>query len=138
MTTDARLMSRVVSGVVVLVAMAGCSSDKDPFKEWDAAQKYHDYVPATARTVAQGTGLLSFTAPANGIVYLVDTSAMNTIKGVQKPSALVSGYVRTGTEVFFDPTTKRAYTKGRQGAHLTNVVAGHNYELRFDPIDKTK
>jgi hypothetical protein len=132
------MVGRFASVIVILAVVAGCSSDKDPFKEWDAPQKYQSYVPETARTVAQGTGVLNYAAPENGTLYLVDMSETETIKGTTKPKALLSGYARAGSEIFFDPNAKRAYTKGRQGLMLTNVVPGHNYELRFDPIVKKK
>jgi hypothetical protein len=116
-------------------AGAGCSSTpKDPFEEWNAGSKYHNYVPATAKTVAQGVGTLTFTAPANGTAYLLDTSEMVKLKEVTKPKVIISGWLPAGTEVTFDPAAKRVYAKGRSGVGLTDVDPAHTHELRFDRV----
>jgi hypothetical protein len=68
--------SQIVATVVLLIAyVGGCSSTpKDPFEEWNAGSKYRNYVPASAKPVAQGTGTLTFTAPSDGTAYLLEGS----------------------------------------------------------------
>lgn len=127
--------SQIVATVVLLIAyVGGCSSTpKDPFEEWNAGSKYRNYVPASAKPVAQGTGTLTFTAPSDGTAYLLDTSEMVQVKEVSKPKVIIGGWVPAGTEVTFDPAAKRIHAKGRPGVGLTDVDASHNHELRFDP-----
>src|SRR3954470_9488737 len=100
----------------IAMSIGGCSSGpKDPFDDAGMApQKYRDYVPPSARTVASGPGTITFTAPENGIVYLLDTSSSTSIEGVQKPKALISGYVAKGSEVVVDAQDRRVHLKGRK------------------------
>ena len=120
-------------GMFVVGICGGCSQSKDPFQEWGAAQRYDEYVPASARAVTSGSGTLTYTVPSNGVLYLLDTTAMVDVQGVQKPRVVVAGYLTSGTEVIFDPKEKRVYAKGRKGIGLTNVDATHTHEFRFDP-----
>ena len=114
--------------------ICGCSSQpKDPFEEWGAAQRYDEYVPPSAQPVKSGSGTLTYTVPSNGVLYLLDTTAMVNVQGVQKPRVVVAGYLPSGTEVVFDPKEKRVYAKGRKGIGLTNVDPTHTHEFRFDP-----
>ena len=138
-----RIVVRLVVTLGLLTASGvgagGCSSEpKDPFKDWDAGMKYENFVPLTAQPVAQGTGMLTYKAPENGTLYLLDTSKSADVKGVSKPTVLISGYLPAGTEVIFDPAEGRVRTKGREGLRLTQVDPTHNHELRFDPIEKKK
>jgi len=120
--------------VAALAVICGCSSEpKDPFKDWGAAQRYDEFVPLTALTVKSGTGTLTYTTPSNGVLYLLDTSTMVTVKDVQKPRVVIAGYVPGGTEVIFDPQEKRVHAKGKSGIKLTNVTPDHTHEVRFDP-----
>ena len=134
------LTVRCLALVALVAAVGGCSSDpKDPFQDTlNAPQKYSDYVPLSARTVASGAGTLTFTAPEAGTVYLLDTSVMSTIEGVQKPKALISGYVTAGSEVVVEPQDRRVKLKGRKGLQLKNMDPSHMHELRFDPSEKKK
>lgn len=128
----ARIMTTLL-GLFAAGVIGACSSDpKDPFAEWGAATKYDEYVPPTAQPVKQGTGTLTYTAPANGTLYVLDTSSQVDVKGVAKPKLVVAGYVPTGTEVIFDPQEKRVYAKGKRGIGLTNVNPTHAHELRFN------
>ena len=118
----------------VVAVMGACSSEpKDPFNEWGAAERYDEYVPPTAQPVKQGTGTLTYTTPANGFLYVLDTSAQVNVQGVAKPRVVVSGYLPSGTEVTFNPQEKRVYAKGKPGIGLTDVDATHTHELRFNP-----
>jgi hypothetical protein len=124
---------------VCLAFAAGCSSEpKDPFASWDAAMKYKEFVPATAQTVASGTGVLEYTIPESGILYLMDTTKTVQVEGFTKPTVIITGNVPSGTHVIFDPKQKRIYAKGRTGVRLTEVEAGHNHELRFDKMAQPK
>ena len=128
-----RTCAMFLFGVAVLCNY-GCSSQpKDPFEDWGAAQRYNEFVPPTAQPVRSGTGTLTYTAPSNGVLYLLDTTTMVNVQGVPKPRVVVAGYVPSGTEVVFDPQEKRVYAKGRRGIGLTNVDPTHAHELRFDP-----
>ena len=119
---------------VTVLCICGCSSQpKDPFQDWGAAQRYDEFVPPTAQPVRSGTGTLTYTAPSNGVLYLLDTTTMVDVQGVPKPRVVVAGYLPSGTEVVFDPKEKRVYAKGRRGIGLTNVDPTHTHELRFDP-----
>jgi hypothetical protein len=135
------LRHRLIACSLLLVGAAvipcGCSSEpKDPFKEWSAAEKYSDYVPPTATSVASGTGPLSYKVPENGTLYLLDTSRMVDIKGVQKPTVLIAGYVPAGTEVMVDPEKQRVHARGRSGVRVTTMDPTHSHEMRFDPSQK--
>ena len=129
---------------VVVVALGGggiggvgCSSEpKDPFTNWGADVKYREYTPPTARSVAEGKGTLTFTAPENGTLYVRDKTQMVDVEGVKKPKSVGSGYLLSGTEIVFDPAEKRVYAKGREGVRLTDVDPTHTYELLFDPSKK--
>jgi hypothetical protein len=126
----------MIASVVVLGvgAMGACSSEpKDPFQEWSAAERFNNFVPPSATSVAQGTGTLTYKTPANGVLYLLDTSTMTDVQGVPKPRVIVTGYVAAGTEVTFNPQEKRVYAKGKPGIKLTNVDPTHTHEVRFDP-----
>ena len=129
--------TRIMTALVVVLGVgvtAACNSDRqDPFQDWGAAQRYDEYVPPSAQPVKQGTGTLKYTAPANGLVYVLDTSTQVDVEGVPKPRVLVAGYVTTGTEVIFNPQEKRVHAKGKRGIGLTNVDPTHAHELRFDP-----
>jgi len=119
---------------VTLLCTLGCNSQpKDPFEDWGAAQRYDEYVPPSAQPVTSGSGRLTYTAPSNGILYVLDTTALVDVDGVQKPRVIVAGYLKSGTEVVFDPGEKRVYARGRKGIGLTNVDPTHTHELRFDP-----
>jgi hypothetical protein len=129
--------ARIVTAFLIVFSVAligACSSDpKDPFDEWGAAQRYDEYVPPTAQPVKNGTGTLTYTTPANGVLYLLDTTSQVDVQGTPKPRVLVAGYLPTGTEVIFNPQEKRVHVKGKRGIGLTNVEPSHTHELRFDP-----
>ena len=113
---------------------AGCSSEpKDPFENWDAAMKYEEFVPASAQPVKSGTGVLEFTTPEAGTLYLMDTSKTVQVEGFTKPTVVITGTLPASTHVVFDPNEKRIRVKGRQGVKLTQVEPGHMHEFRFDP-----
>ena len=119
---------------VTVLCICGCSSQpKDPFQDWGAAQRCDEFVPPTAQPVRSGTGTLTYTAPSNGVLYLLDTTTMVDVQGVPNPRVVVAGYLPSGTQVVFDPKEKRVYAKGRRGIGLTNVDPTHTHELRFDP-----
>jgi hypothetical protein len=127
----------IIAAALALEMFGGCSSEpKDPFKETNAAQKYRDYVPPDAQTVASGKGTLTFTAPENGILHVVNTSSTVKIKGIEKPKVLGTGYLSKGMDVTFDPAAKRVYGKGREGVRLTDVDVNDTHELRFEPTTK--
>jgi len=125
-------------GIVAVGAVGGCSSEpKDPFADsMMAPQKYTDYVPPSARTVASGTGTLNYTATESGTLYLLDTSAMDNVGGMQKPKVLITGFVTPGNEVVVDPQAGRVHLKGRKGLAVKNMDPSHKHELRFDPSNK--
>jgi hypothetical protein len=125
--------------LISVAAICGCSSEpKDPFKDWGASTKYREYVPETAQAMTSGRGSLTFTTPADGTLYLVDTSTMVNVKGVSKPKFIASGLVPARTEVTFDPQAKRIHGKGREGVRLPEVDPDHTYELRFEPVERNK
>ena len=125
--------------VLCLSLAGGCSSEpKDPFDNWDAAMKYNEFVPMTAQTVASGTGVLEYTVPEPGLLYLLDTTKTVQVEGLAKPTVVITGNVPSGTHVIFDPKQKRIYAKGRSGVKLTQVVPGDNHELRFDKMAQPK
>jgi len=120
--------------VLAIGLIGACSSEpKDPFTEWNAAQRFDNFVPPSAVPIAQGTGTLTFTTPANGVLYLLDTSTMVDVQGVPKPRVITTGYVVGGTQVTFNPQEKRVYAKGKKGITLTNVDPAHTHEVRFEP-----
>jgi len=130
-------LSRILTAFLVVFGVAvigACSSEpKDPFDEWNAAQRFDEYVPPSAQPVKNGTGTLTYTTPSNGVLYLLDTTSQVDVQGTSKPKLLVSGYLPTGTEVIFNPQEKRVNVKGKKGIGLTNVEPSHTHELRFDP-----
>ena len=139
MRTTRQLMTACLIAAAALAVCAGCSSEpKDPFEKWDAGMKHEEFVPLTAKPVGNGSGVLEYTAPENGTLYILDTTSTVMIEGFPKPKVVVSGYLPAGTQVIFDPNEKRARVKGREGVGLTEVVPGHNHEMRFDPSKKEK
>ena len=71
-------------------------------------------------------------------LYLVDSDAQVMIKGVQKPTVLITGAVPKGWEVSFDPQTRRVQATGHgEGVKLRTVDPSHTHELRFDPEPKS-
>jgi hypothetical protein len=130
----------VLGGLVGFGGVVGCNSEpKDPFHDTlMGPQKYSEYVPSTATPVASGTGMLTYTATQDGTLYLLDTSAMSTIEGVQKPKVLVTGFVRNGDTVEVVPDEKRVRLKGRKGLMIKGMDPSHTHELRFDPGEKPK
>ena len=123
--------SLVVLGVAVLGA---CSSEpKDPFENWNAGSRYNEYVPPSAQTVKSGTGVLEFTVPEDGMLYLLDTSKTVQVEGVTKPTVVIVGTVQAGKHVIFDPNERRVRLKGGEGVKLTQVDPTHVHEFRFDP-----
>jgi hypothetical protein len=134
MWTTIRMMMFGCLLSIPLGISGGCSSEpKDPFQQWGAATKYDEFVPPTARAVASGAGVIEYTAPENGVLYVLDTTSTVMIEGVAKPKVVASGYLTTGTHVIFEPNEKRARVEGREGVRLTEVTPGHDHELRFDP-----
>lgn len=124
---------------LVLGSLAGCNSEpKDPFQDWAAPVKYHEFVPAGAETVQSGTGVLEYTAPVDGMLYLIDTSKMVQVEGVSKPTVVITGYLQAGKHVIFDPSEKRIRLQGREGVKLTQVDPSHTHEFRFDRNPKKK
>jgi hypothetical protein len=130
---------RLTLALVVLVGLhiAGCNSGKEPFRGWGAAEKYADYVPPTAKPVAEGTGVLRFTAPEDGTLYVIDTTERVKIKEAEVPRAIGSGLVLAGTTIEFDPARGWVGAVGREGVKLRNIDPSHRYELRFDPLKKS-
>ena len=123
--------------LALTLGTGGCSSEpKDPFEDWFAAAKYEEFVPPTARAVASGAGALEYTAPEDGVLYVLDTSSTVMIEGVAKPKVVGSGFLPSGTRVIFEPNEKRVRVEGREGVGLTQVTPGHVHELRFDPSQK--
>jgi hypothetical protein len=123
----------IIVGIFAAALGSGCSSEpKDPFKEWNAAERYDEFVPMTAQTVQAGSGPLTYTTPSNGVLYLLDTTAKVMVKDVEKPRVIIAGYVPAGTEVTFNPEEKRIHAKGKPGIKLTKVAPDHAHELRFD------
>jgi hypothetical protein len=134
MQTVRQIQLATLLGVALV---CGCSSEpKDPFKEWGAAQNYSEYVPETAQSVARGVGTLTYTAPRNGVLYLIDTNALVNVKDVQKPTILVTGGIPKGTKIIFDPQESRVRAEGREGVKVRNVDPAHTHEFRFDPEGK--
>jgi hypothetical protein len=126
--------AKLMFGLLMMTAMIGCSSQpKDPFTEWGASTKYREYTPPTAKPVAEGMGVLTFTATEAGDLYIRDKSVMVDVGEMKKPKAVAAGYVPAGTEVTFDPANRRVHGKGREGVRLTDVDPTHTYELLFDP-----
>ena len=130
--------SITVQMLIGVALLCGCSNQpKDPFKEIDASKNYSDFVPATALPVAKGVGTLTYTTPDEGVLYLIDTDEMVTIKGVQKPRVVLAGGVPRGTEVIFEPQEARIHRKGGEGVKLRNINPAHTFELRFDAGEKS-
>jgi hypothetical protein len=129
------MIGRLMLALVALVGLcsAGCNSNKEPFRSWGAAEKYADYVPPTAKPVAEGTGVLRFTAPEDGTLYVIDTTEKVKIKEAEVPKAIGSGLILAGTTVEFDPARGWIGAVGREGVKLRNIEPSHRYELRFDP-----
>jgi hypothetical protein len=115
----------------------GCeSSTHDPFTETFAPQTYKDYVPPNAQTVASGTGILKFQAPAQGRLFLVDLDDMIAVKKTTKPRLVGAGLVLKGADVTFNPTTMQITSPGKDSMKLTKVVNGHRHELRYLAADQ--
>jgi hypothetical protein len=119
--------------------LCGCLSNaSEPFKEWQADEHYNEFVPDTAKPVASGTGVLTFTAPERGTLYLLDTTDRVKIKEAQFPRGIASGLLNKGDKVTFDPAKKRAWKEGGEGVGFTKIDPTHTHEFRFDPNEKKK
>jgi hypothetical protein len=122
-----------------VAALSGClSSATEPLKEWQADERYNEYVPETAKRVAGGTGVLTFTAPERGTLYLLDTTDRVKIKEAEFPRAIASGLLSKGDKVTFDPNQKRAWKEGGEGIKFKNIDPTHTHEFRFDPNQAKK
>jgi hypothetical protein len=133
----ARLLNLACLVTFAVVLNVGCSSEpKDPFEDWDAGKHHEEFVPATAQPVKSGTGVLEFTTPEAGTLYLMDTSKTVQVEGFAKPSVLLAGLVPAGQTVIFDPAEKRIRVQGREGVRVRDVDATHTHEFRFDPTAK--
>src|SRR3954466_14905651 len=111
-------MRRFSTWMFVVVAAlgfgAGCSAEpKDPFDDWAGGSKYENFVPTTAKIVANGTGELTYKAPEMGTLYLVDTTKTVNVEGFTKPTVLITALLPAGTEVIFNPNEQRVRVKGR-------------------------
>ena len=125
--------------ICLLGISGGCISEpKDPFEDWFAATKYDEFVPLTAQPVASGAGVLEYTAPEDGVLYVLDTTSTVMIEGVPKPKVVGSGFLLSGIHVIFEPKASRVRVEGREGVRLTEVTPGHVHELRFDPSQKKR
>ncbi|HEX8523222.1 MAG TPA: hypothetical protein VF669_13275 [Tepidisphaeraceae bacterium] len=129
-------MRRPLLYTLLLITLTGCASRKRPFNEWFASEKYQDYVPKTAQPVTQGAGVISFTAPERGTVYVIDTSQAIQIKETTVPHALGSGFVMKNAVVSFNPATGQVSSNGKPDFKIQNVQPSHTHELRFDPIKR--
>jgi hypothetical protein len=118
-----------------MLTMAGCANKEEPFKETGAAQKYHDYVPANAQIVAEGTGPLRFTPTTQGTLYLLDLSDMRQVKEMMTPHVVVTGGPMPGSEITFDPATATITRAGKSPLKLTTIVKDHRYQLRWVPAN---
>jgi hypothetical protein len=122
-----------------VAGLSGClSSSTEPFTEWQADERYHDYVPEGAKPVASGAGVLTFTAPDRGTLYLLDTTDKMTVREVQVPRGIGSGLLNKGDKVTFDPAQKRAWKEGGEGVKFSKVDPTHTHELRFEPTKKNE
>lgn len=132
-------MKQWIFAILIGTMLAGgCASGKHPFNEWWASSKYENYVPATAKSVAKGTGTLTFRAPDRGTVYILDLSAPVHIKEATVPHALGSGFVFKGSQVEFDPRTGEVRINGKTDFTIKNVRPDHTFELRFDPLKQVE
>jgi len=121
------------AAIIGLSLINGCGSKDHPFTEWGAAQKYHDYVPADAQIVAEGTGQLKFTPTTEGTLYLLDLSDMRQVKDTMVPHVVGTAGPLPGPEITFDPNTGMFTREGKDPVKLTTVVPGHKYQLRWEP-----
>jgi len=125
--------------LIVIANLSGClSSATEPFTEWQADERYHDYVPPTAKVVASGTGVLTYTAPDRGTLYLLDITEKVKVKEVEVPRGIASGLLNKGDKVTFDPAQKRAWKDGGEGIKFTKIDPSHTFELRFEPTRKNE
>ena len=124
--------------LIVIANLTGCSNSKEPFKDWQADERYQDFVPETAKPVASGTGVLTFTAPERGTLYLLDTTDRVQVKEAQVPRGIAQGLLNKGDKVTFDPAQKRAWKTGGTGVKFSKIDPTHVHELRFEPGKTTE
>jgi hypothetical protein len=124
--------------LMMVVAGAGCASRKKPMDEWAAKEKYRDYVPETAKPVAEGTGIISFKAREVGTVYVIDINEQVVIKDAAFPRVLGSWLARQDETIVFDPINAKFGPAGTEGLRISKVNAQHTHQLRFDPTEKDK
>ena len=123
--------------LIIVVALwlnvGGCANEHHPFKEWDAAEKYENFVPPDAQVVADGTGPLKYTATTNGTLYLLDLDDIVEVKNTPTPRVVATGGPLPGTEITFDPSTATVSPAGKSPLKLTKIIAGHRFQLRWMP-----
>jgi hypothetical protein len=107
-------MSRLAKSAVVAAAlalgMAGCASER------------HEGVPASATLGAESRGALTYTAPHDGMVYVVDTNDDRLI---------YSGAVHRGDVMRLDTQSRRIMLDDRPMQDKV-LDTNHTYRVYFD------
>ena len=130
---------RITAAALLIASMCiGCASRKKPMNEWAASERYAHYVPEKAPTVAEGTGVIRFTAPEDGTVYVLDLTDQVRIKDATFPRALGSWLARQDEIIEFDPATARFGPAGNEGVRIKKVNPAHTHQFRFDPSNKDR
>jgi hypothetical protein len=118
-------------GMLMGFLAAGCEAGNDPFKQWHAEQKYADYVPPAAVSLAKGKGVIMCTTPSQGMLYLTDNDNLVMVQETKKPKLLGAGLIPKNTEVTFDPAQARVWAKGGKGFKINEIDPTHTFEFKF-------
>jgi hypothetical protein len=122
-----------------LFLSAGCNEMKNPFPGQGVTNDYRSYVPATAKKVASGTGNVSYTASAQGQVYVVDLGRTEqTTKETTAPYVIGSALLLKGQSVTVDGAAGKMTLSAVQNVSgITfsnkNLNAGSSIALYFEP-----
>jgi len=121
--------------------VGGCSHNV--WKDQPEQLRRDYYVPPSAQTVGEGTEKITFTAPKQGQIYVMDLDQpmmITSTDGKQKIEAykiLFQVLLLQGNEYFFDPRAGQAgILNGNRPPSRVSTVPGHRYRAMFDTVLK--
>lgn len=108
-----RHFAGLLAGVLLAVGIVGCATS-------------NENIPTNAQMVTSGNGVVAFTAPRDGKVYILDKN-MNKL--------LYSANINKGQAVSVDPTRRdRNITIDNNAVTQESLNVGHTYQIYFHPM----
>jgi len=122
-----------------LLVGTGCTGVKNPFPGQGITNDYRSYIPMSAKKVASGSGAVTYTADAQGQVYVVDLGRTEqTTKDTTAPFVVGSALVLKGQTVSVDAVAQTITISAIKNVTATtftnkNLSTGSGFEIYFDP-----